>query len=50
MTVDPMVSGDAAAVEVYDSPSSSPGEFPARDDRFCGVVVIWTEIGGGDRG
>lgn len=49
MTIDQMVSSDLAAVEVYDSPSASPGEFPARDNPFCGVVVIWTEVGGGDR-
>lgn len=48
LTIDQVVGGDLAAVEVYASPSSAPGEFPARDNPFCGVVVVWTEVGGRD--
>ncbi|HEU0299127.1 MAG TPA: hypothetical protein VFR37_06715, partial [Longimicrobium sp.] len=45
LTIDQMVTGrNVAAVEVYTSPSSAPGEFPARDNPFCGVVVIWTRV------
>lgn len=46
-TIDGMVSGSSvAAVEVYDSPAMAPGEFPAMDNPFCGVVVIWTRVAG----
>jgi|GEM_PF-1331422 len=46
-TVDGMVGGSSvAAVEVYDSPVTAPAEFPARDNPFCGVVVIWTRVAG----
>lgn len=45
LTVDDLVTGrQVAAVEVYTSPGTAPGEFPARDDPFCGVVVIWTRV------
>jgi hypothetical protein len=49
ITIDQVVSGNLAAVEVYPSPASAPGEFPARENPFCGVVVIWTEVAGSDR-
>lgn len=46
-TVDGLVSGSSvAAVEVYDSPMLAPGEFPALDNEYCGVVVIWTRVPG----
>jgi Carboxypeptidase regulatory-like domain len=45
-SIDNFVTGNLAAVEVYPSPAMAPGEFPAREDPFCGVVVIWTEVGG----
>jgi hypothetical protein len=45
MTVDDLVSGKSvAAVELYTSPNSAPGEFPPRGDPFCGVIVIWTQV------
>lgn len=41
-----MVAGSSVvAVEVYDSPAMAPGEFPAREDPLCGVIVIWTRVG-----
>jgi hypothetical protein len=47
LTIDQLVTGkNVAAVEVYTSPSSAPGEFPAQVNPFCGVVVIWTRIVG----
>lgn len=43
LTLDDVVVGSSVAgVEVYSSPSSAPGEFPARDNPYCGVLVIWT--------
>lgn len=43
LTLDQLVVGsNLAAVEVYASPGSAPGEFPPLDDPMCGVVVIWT--------
>ncbi|HEX2079551.1 MAG TPA: carboxypeptidase-like regulatory domain-containing protein [Longimicrobium sp.] len=51
LTIDQMVTGkNVAAVEVYSSPSSAPGEFPPRIDPFCGVVVIWTRVVRDDNG
>lgn len=45
LTLDQLVTGrNLAAVEVYTSPSSAPGEFPPIDDPFCGVIVIWTRV------
>jgi hypothetical protein len=45
MTLDDLVSGKSlAAVELYTSASSAPGEFPPRDNWSCGVVVIWTKV------
>ena len=47
LSIDQLVRGSSvAAVEVYEHPSSAPIEFPARDDMFCGVVVIWTRVPG----
>jgi hypothetical protein len=49
-TIDEIVPGRSiAAVELYHSPAFTPGEFPARQDPFCGVLVIWTEVLGDDR-
>ena len=48
-TLDEIVPGRSiAAVELYHSPAFTPGEFPARQDPFCGVLVIWTEVVGDD--
>ena len=45
LTLDQLVIGsNVAAVEVYSSPSAAPGEFPALDDPYCGVVVVWTQV------
>jgi hypothetical protein len=45
LTLDQVVIGTGvAAVEVYTSPSSAPGEFPALDDPFCGVIVVWSKV------
>ncbi|MBW3570380.1 MAG: carboxypeptidase regulatory-like domain-containing protein [Gemmatimonadetes bacterium] len=45
LTIDDLVSGKSvAAVELYSSASSAPGEFPPRDNWFCGVLVIWTKV------
>jgi hypothetical protein len=50
-TIDGMVRGGGmAAVEVYVSPQTAPGEFPPFENPYCGVVVIWTEVVGSDRG
>ena len=44
LTVDDLVGGKSvAAVELYSSPGSAPGEFPPRENWDCGVVVIWTK-------
>ena len=49
-TVDEIIPGRSiAAVELYHSPAFTPGEFPARQDPFCGVLVVWTEVLGDDR-
>jgi hypothetical protein len=46
-TIDEIVSGrSVAAVELYPSAAFSPGEFPPRQDPFCGVLVIWTDVMG----
>lgn len=46
-TLDELVIGSTvAAVEVYASPVSAPGEFPARDNPYCGVIVLWTRAPG----
>jgi hypothetical protein len=46
-TLDEMVIGSTVeAVEVYASPVSAPGEFPARDNPYCGVIVLWTRAPG----
>lgn len=51
LTIDQYVTGkNVAAVEVYTSPSSAPGEFPPRINPFCGVVVIWTRVVGTSSG
>lgn len=45
LTLDQLVRGSSvAAVEVYESPVTAPGEFPARFNPFCGVIVIWTQV------
>lgn len=50
-TIDAMVPGSGmAAVEVYDTPATAPGEFPPFENPLCGVVVIWTQVPGDDRG
>lgn len=50
-TIDAMVRGSGmAAIEVYDSPQTAPGEFPPFENPLCGVVVIWTEVPGDERG
>lgn len=47
ISLDELVRGSSlAGVEVYASPTSAPGEFPAIEDPYCGVVVIWTELAG----
>lgn len=38
-----------AAVEVYPTHASAPGEFPPLADPDCGVIVLWTHPGGGVR-
>lgn len=46
-SIDDIVPGRSiAGVELYHSPSFTPGEFPARQDPFCGVLVIWTDVVG----
>jgi hypothetical protein len=50
-SIDQMVPGSSvAAMEVYLSPAMAPGEFPALENPFCGVVVIWTQVAGSTRG
>ena len=45
LTIDQLVSGSSvAAVEVYDHPAQTPIEYPARDNPYCGVIVIWTRV------
>ncbi len=38
-----------AAVEVYPTHSSAPGEFPPVTDPNCGVIVLWTHPEGAER-
>jgi hypothetical protein len=38
-----------AAIEVYPTHSSAPGEFPPVMDHNCGVIVLWTHPEGGVR-
>jgi hypothetical protein len=43
MMIDQLVSARSlAAVEVYPTHSSAPGEFPPLMDPNCGVIVLWT--------
>jgi hypothetical protein len=45
LSIDQFVRGGSiAAVEVYESPTQVPGEFPAVENPYCGVIVIWTQI------
>ena len=45
LTLDQLVTGrSVAAVEVYTSPNTTPGEFPPLDDPDCGVIVVWTQV------
>ena len=51
ISLDSYVTGSrVTAVEVYDHPASAPGEFPARRNPFCGVIVVWTGVMGARRG
>lgn len=48
--LDQLVSAKAlAAVEVYPTHSSAPGEFPPVVDPNCGVIVLWTHPEGAGR-
>lgn len=50
-TLDNLVRGSGlAAVEVYATPQTAPGEFPPFENPLCGVVVIWTEVTGDTSG
>jgi hypothetical protein len=45
ITINELVRGSTlAGVEVYTSAMQAPGEFPALENPFCGVIVIWTEM------
>jgi hypothetical protein len=45
LSIDQFVRGGSiAAVEVYESPTQVPGEFPPVENPYCGVIVIWTRI------
>ncbi|HST59498.1 MAG TPA: carboxypeptidase-like regulatory domain-containing protein [Longimicrobium sp.] len=48
--LDQLVSGRTlAAIEVYPTHSSAPGEFPPVVDPNCGVIVLWTHPEGTER-
>lgn len=43
ISIDELVpAGNLAAVELYESPAFTPGEFSAHQDPGCGVLVFWT--------
>lgn len=50
MMLDQLISARSlAAIEVYPTHSSAPGEFPPVMDPNCGVIVLWTHPESGER-
>lgn len=49
LSLDGLIPGTSvAAVEVYLTPGTAPGEFPAVENPMCGVIVVWTRPPGSD--
>lgn len=42
--IDEIPASDVEGIELYDGPSSTPGEFMRAPDLACGTVVIWTKF------
>jgi hypothetical protein len=44
LEIDDLPASDIEAIELYDGPSSTPGEFVRGPIISCGTIVIWTRI------